>query len=177
MSFDPALRVFLIARALRIQCRGYREGVDQPDFRLMNSAEVEVMLYALRRRWVPSLNVFFGDYMQQQDVGHTLIVPLCEKKGIWGFSSDHNSPTLLRTFWRAVIEMVFGVALSTTVSVGGHPFVFHSVDGNFEIEVSDDHGNEWYFIVHSALVCMEDVRSLAGTPDVVGMDEDALFAA
>ena len=175
-SFDPALRVFLIARALRIPCYGH-DG-DKPLLRLMNSAEVDVMVYALRRRWVPSLNAFFGDYIGDLgNEGNTLIVPLCDKKGVWGFNSAHNSSTLIRTFWRAVIEMVFDVALhASALAVGGHPLVFHSIDGNYEIEVSDALGDEWYFIVRSALVCMDDVRSLAGTPDVSEL-EDGLVAA
>lgn len=173
MAFDPVLRVFLIARALRITCFGDDRLHDESiRLRLMNSAEVDVMVYALRRRWVPSLDVFFGDITEDVgDEGHTLIVPLCEKRGVWSFSSDHNSPTLLRTFWRAAVEMVFGVVLSSAGG-GGHPLVFHSSDGKYEIEVSDDHGNEWYFIVRSALVCMDDVRSLAGTPDVAVFEDE-----
>ena len=155
---DPALRVMLLARALR------RVGVDgQP--RLMHRAEADVMLYVIRRRWVPSLDVFVG----WDDQRYELIVPLVGKRGVWAFGSEHNSRTLLRAFWRAVVETVFGVEARAAMCglCHHHPLVFHSMDDVFEIEVSDDRGDEWYFVVRSAAnAWADDMRSGAGTPEL-----------
>ena len=164
---DPALRVYLLARALRVV-----PSYGKPA-RLMHSAEVDVLLYALRRRWVPSIETFMdvANGLEGGGEGYDLIVPLFSKRKIWTFSSELNSGSMLRAFWRAVVEMVFGVRIQAAPSVvlpGHHPLVFCSQCKQYEIEVSDDRGDEWYFVVRLAHAGSraEDARSRAGTPVV-----------
>ena len=170
---DPALRVYLLARALRVvPCEG-------KPARLMHSAEADVLLYALHRRWVPSIETFMdvANGLDGGGAGYDLIVPLFSKRKIWTFSSELNSGSMLRAFWRAVVEMVFGVQIQAAPSPaalpGHHSLVFYSRCNQYEIEVSDDRGDEWYFVVRLAHTGShaEDARSRAGTPVV----EDVFF--
>lgn len=186
---NAVLRVTLFARAIRVACC---DDVGQDSqvvdtttaTRLLRSCEVDAMVHRLQRRSVPSLETFFDlgtlAALPDSDASHyyQLIVPVFRKRHPFTFSSELNSPTLLRAFWRAVAELVFcGVKLwATRCGIvdhhdgWGHSLVFHSVDGMYEIELSDDRGGDWYFIVslsHHFFGCKfaDELRSRAGTPE------------
>jgi hypothetical protein len=158
---DPSLRVLLFARALRVRDDA-GGGV-----RHVLSAEADLMLFALHRRSAPLLGMsILRGWLEEG--GAALYVPLFEQKGCWGFSAEHNSPSLLRAFWRAVLEMVLGVEVAADVPCGGHPLVFRSLDQQFELEVTDEWGDGWNVVVHHAArapVALER-RSRAGTPEM-----------
>jgi hypothetical protein len=195
---SAVLRVALFARAIRVACC---DDVRQPFLvdntgpasssssttttatRLLNSHEVDAMVHRLLRRSVPSLEAFFDlgtlAALPDSDSSHyyQLIVPVFRKRHPFTFSSELNSPTLLRAFWRAVAELVFCDVKLWATRCGivdrdgwGHSLVFHSVDGMYEIELSDDRGGDWYFIVslsHHFFGCKfaDELRSRAGTPE------------
>ena len=166
MSFSNAMfRVFLLARALRVPVGGQDGG----GYRALCPMEVEAMLSTLRTRSVPSLDTaLLGDWFPW------VYVPLFSQNEIWAFSSAHNKPTLLRTFWRAVLEMLFDVRFAADLGAVPHPLIFFTMDHQFQIDVTDEWGDGWYLILQSAQTVdpMISRRSRAGTPEVPLWAED-----
>ena len=126
--------------------------------RLISPSGADTIVYALYRirRRVPALLVGGG--------GVTLFFPLFAKKGVWALSSAHNRPSLLRAFWRAVVELLFDVWLDKE-AVGSSGLVFQS--GAHEFEVTDEWGPEWYIVVRPVGVG-DALRSRSSTPERVG---------
>ena len=129
------------------------------------------MLSTLRRRSVPSLDtVLLGDWFPW------VYVPLFSKSEIWAFSSAHNKPTLLRTFWRAVLEMLFEVRFAADLGAAvPHPLLFFTMDHQYQIEITDEWGDGWYLILQLAQTAdpLLSRRSRAGTPEVLRADDAA----
>ena len=160
-SSDAHFRVFLFARALRVP------GGSNGSYRAVYPVEVDDMMHALCRRATPPLDMpalsgwFEGDA--------ALYVPLLEKSDMWAFGSIHNSPALLRAFWRAVLELLFNSGFAVDTEPVPHPLIFFSLDRRFQLEITDEWGDGWYIIIQSehSDVSMLARRSRAGTPEVL----------
>ena len=151
--FYDSSALYLLARSLAFpSCAG-------TSARLMAPTGADTILYALLRirRRVPDLLVDEG-------TGVSLFFPLFAKKGVWAFSSVYNQPCLLRAFWRAVLELLFGVSIDKDVPGTPclHSLIFSS--GIHEFEVTDEWGSEWYIVIR-ALGVGEESRSRSSTPD------------
>lgn len=85
---------------------------------------------------------------------YTLFFPLFAKQGnaTACLSSVHNSPSLLRAFWREALQYVFDIELPPAGrrdALGDrHPLVFAYYD--HEIEVTDEWGPDWHVVVRPA---------------------------
>jgi hypothetical protein len=167
---NAVVRVFLFARALRVPTGGPLGGC-----RALRAGEVDALLFALRRRAVPPLDiVLLGDWFEGGAVAY---VPLFARSDLWAFGSCYNSRTLLRSFWRAVLEMLFDAGFAADDAAAGvpHQLVFFSQDRRYQVEITDEWGDGWYLILQLADAAdpMLARRSRAGTPEVLRVEDDA----
>ena len=149
MPSSSERRLYLLTRALYLPCAA---GGARP----VTSHEANSIMYCVQRirRRVPGLLV-------EEGVEVSLFFPLLEKHGIWSFSLVHNQPSLLREFWRAVVETLFCIALERGED-SVHSLVF--CGGGHEFEVTDEWGQEWYIIVRPCGLSA-DMRSRSNTPE------------